>query len=57
MRRKTFDNDKWYHPLYRRFRIIRRFVWKYAGRNCLAKKVIRKLDYKSELLKAGWVEE
>jgi len=30
--RKAWKDDKWYHPLYRRFGFVRRLVWKWAGR-------------------------
>jgi len=33
--RKTWPDDKWYHPLYRRFGFVRRLVWKLAGRGTL----------------------
>ena len=40
--KQFFDTDKWYHPLYRRFRFVRFLVWKWAGRK-----------YKKEVNKNG----
>ena len=47
--RKTWPDDKWYHPLYRRFGFVRRLVWKLAGRGALdVKNYHAKLSEKSK---------